>query len=504
MSVHPSVVNIDMENASSPSCVGTLPEGGHAAHDGSCLFAKSSEYIRVCAFGPNSGDPVCPTCVSWPSQKRIAYRNSLIRLAKSSSSSKPQCWTSVLESVLLPGRASAASRAPRVDESSSSSSPSTPQDILRQLQSPELLRALTMLQSPAMQAMVANLNHPQQDQGSEASFDGSHHEDQEHSSIQVIQWALDFHKDMLHTSSSVTPGSFSFQDHAVDFMKLRGDTGVIGAFLRGLNVHKSLPPSACLPDQVISALGSASSSSSSHRPYSGFKPMKASMFHFENQDLLSLLARDSASTSNIPVHQDWGGPSSSSSSSVQWSRASEGLALQLEAAALVDLLAKLEGDHMDSRKSTILQSIRSLVVASASLFGTFGHDVLKERRESFLDRIKPPNKAVFMQEPYLPGHVVGAQATTCITQPRDPSRALSEVVTQLSRSVQSSARGRVFQSSSFSSSYQRRPHRLPFRGQGRRFGSSFRGRNLSRGSSRGRGSKRQSSSQGPPAQKKRF
>ena len=167
-------------------------------------------------------------------------------------------------------------------------------------------------------------------------------------------------------------------------------------------------------------------------------------------------------------------------------------------------MAKLEGDHMDPRKSTILQSLRSLVVASTSLFGTFGHDVLKDRRDSFLDKVNPPNKPVFMQEPYLPGHIVGAQATTCITQPRDPSRALSEVVTQLSKSVHSSSRGRGFQSSSFSSSYQRRPYRMPFRGRFRRFGSSFRGRNLSRGSSRGRGSKRQSSSQGPPAQKKRF
>ena len=148
MSVHPSVVDIDSGHASSPSCAGTMSEGGHAAHDGSCLFSKSVEFISCCAFGPKSGDPLCRICASWPEGKRAAYRSSLLRLAKVSNLNKPQCWSRSLDLAL--GLKPSTIPSPAQTATSSASSQLN-QDFISRLQSPGVLQMLQMLQDPVVQ-----------------------------------------------------------------------------------------------------------------------------------------------------------------------------------------------------------------------------------------------------------------------------------------------------------------------------------------------------------------
>ena len=514
---HPSVISMSSGEALSSCSPGTTPSGVHRAHGNKCVFSQSVESLRLCVFGSGQEDHPCPECRLWSQAERKLYRQALREFGISARIDKPACWSTTVDVLFSSDDAYGDMLLDHLDvqppqgsssQAQHSSVNSSSVEVIQQLQSPDLLRTLRALQDPAFQSAIRGLSKSSSSgQDRPESYAGSiPEEEQDPSKIEVLQWAKSFCPEMIYSSSSVSAGSFAFRESLSETSKLRGDEGVMGAFLRGLNIHRKIPESAQIPEEIIPALQSSSvvpQSAQRRLQYpSPFRPIRASNFHFTDPTLQSLLSRD-ALNPYVSPHPDWGSSSMPGSSCPQWGRTAEGLSLHLEAAALVDLLVKAEGDRMDLQGNQMLKNLRHLILSSATILGTFGHDALLARREQILEKFKLPNRINRLQEPFLPGNLLGPGTSADIQAQRDPLDRLTYCVSRLARDRQppnQSSRGR---GRSFRNSDQGRPNSFrynPYRNQL----SSNRGRgSQSRG--RGRGSPRQSSSSSsaPPSQRGR-
>ena len=283
------------------------------------------------------------------------------------------------------------------------------------LLSPELLRQIQLLQSPEAQAMLQQL------QG------GSQEEDGDPTRISVIAWAKSYLPDMIATSSQALPGSFALQEGSSSSSLLRGDDGVMGAFLRGLNMHRAIPKEAQLPVDIIRELKEsvpvlgAQKYDQHIRP---LRPINGKFFQFSDPALAFLLSKDALMPRGVVPHQDWGNAQLPTTSCPQWKRTSDGLAFMLEAAALVDLLITLEGETVPDHKAQMLRNLRNLIVSTSTVLGSQGHELLMSRREQILERFGQPNRQALLQEPFLPGQILGAQAKKQLEEGRDPVQTI--------------------------------------------------------------------------------
>ena len=500
-----------------PQCVKATPLRGHLSHDGRCIFSLSEEDIRLCAFGTDSGHPPsCPGCRKWSAKQRSAYSNLLFRLSESTKLKKPPCWSPVLNAVfqedqeeeLLVDQVGEASQedldGPQTTaEGADQHGPEQVQD-----GAAELLAQLELLQDPAIKSVFEQLRalkatNPQ-GQGSASVSPSMEEEDADR--LKVLGWAKQWLPDMVQSSSSLTPGSFALQDSSWESYSLKGDMGVMGAFLKGLNTHRSIPYSAHLPNEISVALRSSDLVSEKKTQHAtSMRPIKPKRFYFEDSDLASLLSKEALSLKNVVPHADWGPPIPPLPTAPHlWKRSTDGLALLLEASALVDILAAQEGEAVDPVKNRMFLNLRNSIISAASILGSFGHDSLMSRREQLLERYNLANKQSLLKEPFFPGQLLGPLASAAIQQGRDHSRTVSYYMSQLTKAHPAFQRGRPTfrnQSRPFRQQSRSFPHNSP----GPSRNPSFRGRANRRSFGSRRGSGKRSASSPPPAlQKKRF
>ena len=520
--MHPSVLSVVDDSVLASCASGTSPVGPHRAHGNGCIFDKSPDQLRLCAFGTNLDDHPCSVCESWSANERKYYRQSLREFGVAARIDKPTCWSSVIDAVFASDDAYSDLLFERLDAQSQLSPlhipPRSPlsrdrnrsEDILQQIQSPQLLQTLRALQDPGFQAAVKGLAQSASSKHAVAeSVAGStSEEDHVSSRLELIHWARKINPEMIHTAMSVAPGSFAFNQLSTESLKLKGDEGVMTAFIKGLNIHKKVPESAQSPAGVLEALQSSSASAPSSRriPYPAeFRPVRPSYFHFGDVSLQSYLSQE-ALNPNVSPHPDWGSSRIPNPSSQQWNRTADGLKLHLEAAALVDLLAKSEDVQMDNQRYQMFRNLRQTITSSAMILGSFGHDALLARREQVLEKFRLPNKAFRLSEPFLPNNLLGPQTSKDLQTQRNPVDNLSYWVTEMAKERRSTNQHKADQGNVFRSSKQR--------GSGSRYNpyrnqlSAYRGRNTrgrSPGRGRGRGSSQQpTQSSGAQPSKKRF
>ena len=546
MSAHSSVINLsELDPISPPCCAGTTPARGHIAHGGGCIFAQPIERIMICAYGSDPSDPACPKCKDWTVKQRASYRRALQRLRETPEIARPGCWSSVLDEIFSPSlsqsdledegaqdepvEAVLLSPTPQGQSQSDPNLVSTSQGSQEQVMvssadhaipqssqaslwlTPELLQQIQLLQTPAAQAMLQQL---QGDSGSQTD------EDWDPNRIAVIHWAKNILPTMVASSGSVLPGSFALQDSTSSASLLKADNGVLGAFLRGLNLHRSIPADALLPEVIVSELETSLpvlSSQKNDQHLRTLRPLNSKFFKFSNPALASFLSKDALIPKGVAPHQDWGNAPMPTAASPQWRRTADGLAFMLEAAALVDLLITLEGDSVDENKAQMLRNLRNLILSTSSILGSQGHDVLMSRREQILEKFNQPNKQALMQEPFLPGKILGDEASAQLQKGPDPYKKVAQCIESVARSRSFSPRGRGWGSSPSRQFFNSQPrfqqynYRGNFRGN---FRGNIRGNRGNRGGSQQPGSQQPGSSRGsfkrsasfgnPASKKKRF
>ena len=416
----------------------------HEAHNGHCIFSLNKAQLKSCIFGRGNND--CSICKSWSSSERKAYRHELLAFEKLEP--QPQCYSNLLRSVLKCPLAAflsdSDSDSHQGDEEITRNAPATvtytspsgPSEGM----SPRLASAPAFPSDPSMfaqwcQMMWTQISQPR-NQSPVPSDTGPSTEESRGRQKLIIQMAQEYAPDLLASvpTPSAFPGSqYVWAKHLPETTRIRYDRAIYGAFLRGINIHRTIPNSAFLFSDVKEALLNSSYSVPNHKSEAfnlRISPtLAASIFSFEEEEQASYLSQDALKPEITQVHQDWGNLSESRpKSSLKWQHASRGLAFMLEAATTLDCLSASLSDTERDLKMPMISRIRELLASASQLFGASGHDALSSRRAQLLNSIAIPDKDSFLEEPFLPGKLLGDRTTKALQSGRDPVEKIASQI----------------------------------------------------------------------------
>ena len=353
----------------------------HRSHQDSCIFSVPELTLRTCVYATDRHANACTVCRDWSTDRRRKYRRRLISYVRGvDKHTRPPCYSRSVSRVLF----SSARRSP----------------------------------SPA--------------------YVPSHDEDDEpapsHGPM-LIQWAASFNPNVLATTTSSTyaPGGIGFEGLQSSQQLIIGDPGVSGAFLRGMNAHLQVPPGDF--PQTLSYLSSNLHASSG----AGSDPHKALPHRFWSlqPEVSSLFQADTLSPEGLG-HGSWAVTPVDGQVRRAHKHATHGLKYLMEAAAICSIVIPRDDTHHvpPEELRPMLGNLREALCASAAAMGELLHPALVHQRTATLRSSNLPDMDRFLQEPYVPGSILGPRAQDLWSGGPDMYYENSRMLRQLAMSRQ--------------------------------------------------------------------
>ena len=260
---------------------------------------------------------------------------------------------------------------------------------------------------------------------------------------QILRWAATFNPQILTTttSSSYAPGAVGLEGYESSHQLLRCDPGLTGAFVRGINSHLRVPVGDL--DSTLEALShnlhsSGGASSMPHRPLS-------SSYWDIPSNLSPLLGPQSLAPEGLG-HGSWKVTPIDRQVKAAHRLASNGLKYMLEASTIAQTAIPPGDEHVippgDLR--LMMGNLREALCATAATLGELVHPYLAQQRTATLKSSPVSDRERFLQEPYVPGSILGPSAQALWKNGPDFHYEASRLMQQLAqpRRQQSRSRGR--------------------------------------------------------------
>ena len=213
----------------------------------------------------------------------------------------------------------------------------------------------------------------------------------------IIRWAASYNPQVLTTttSSSYAPGAIGLEGFESTHQLLHSDTGLLGAFLRGVNSHLQVPVGdfSQTLESLSRNLHASGGSTNPHRPLS-------SRFWDFQPELSSLLSPQSLAPSGLG-HGSWSLTPIDKHVRNAHRLASNGLKFLMEASAIAQTLIPPGDEHVvpPSEIRPMVGNLREALCATASTLGEMVHPALAQQRTATLKSSSMTDMDRFLQEP---------------------------------------------------------------------------------------------------------
>ena len=242
------------------------------------------------------------------------------------------------------------------------------------------------------------------------------------------------------TSSSYAPGAVGLEGYESSHQLLRCDPGLTGAFLRGINSHLRVPVGDL--DTTLDALShnlhASGGASNPHRPLS-------SRYWDIPPNLSPLLGPQALAPEGLG-HGSWAVTPIDKQVRITHRLASNGLKYMLEASTIAQTVIPPGDEHVvpPSELRPMMGNLREALCATATTLGELVHPSLVQQRTATLKSSSMTDMERFLQEPYVPGSILGPSAQSLWKNGPDLHHENSRLLRQLTqpRQQQSRRRGR--------------------------------------------------------------